>query len=145
MWGASLKAPKKGDETRGRTGTHAPLLLFHDGRALVLQNLLVRVNADHKVVAHLLRLAEHVGVAKVHHVKAGGRGKRAVEVHISLIKAIDQCRQRGNGRVTQLTRKEKGREREREREREERTRFSFFFSIHTQSPTALSLLTLRNG
>ena len=44
--------------------------LVEDGRALVLGDLLVGVDADHEVGAHLLGLAERVGVAEVDHVVA---------------------------------------------------------------------------
>ena len=47
-----------------------PLGLVHDGRALMLGDVGVRVHADHQEVTLELGLAQGVGVAVVHHVEA---------------------------------------------------------------------------
>ena len=47
-----------------------PLGLVHDGRALMLGDVGVRVHADHQEVSLELGLAQGVGVAVVHHVEA---------------------------------------------------------------------------
>eukprot|EP00053_Salpingoeca_punica_P007939 m.71999 g.71999 ORF g.71999 m.71999 type:complete len:435 (-) comp14396_c0_seq1:186-1490(-) len=73
-------------------GAHhlVPLLLVHDGRALVLLDLSVAVDAHDEVVAHRLCLPQRVGVAKVHHVVAA----IAPDAHNLLLLAS------GRGRLT---------------------------------------------